>query len=617
MLPTNQLKIIDVEGVACRADEVSWREYRASEPDGFPGSVPELVESSADMLRTSFLDCAHALSSTRVGSKTMAEHLLVRPSLSYWWMMPSSHLPNLYEASWINDAMKCLALEEWVRRSGFRGSVTFVSRDKVLSSVLASFCARVGLRFDAVVPASESSNPTRAGYRFKGRAAGHLSIAKAAVLPKSLRSLRDAPSDLCVFDHLTYLDPVAASEGRFRSGYWGSLVDLLREARFRVNWVHHLLPHPEVPTVGTARAVLTRFNQSGSDRHFLVEDAINAAIGLRAFRDWSRLRQSLPTLLSADWSQLGRPPGSDVDLSPWLVPMLRSSLAGVACLRQCIRLGLLERICKWLPHQSLGIYIQENQPWEMALVHAWRSAGHGKLFGIQHSTVRYWDLRNFYSVRAYSHEGPASLPRPNAVAVNGPLAQRQYSLGGYPGNEVARVEAVRYPHLFGLGPVRVRPRECFRVLVCGDNVPGSNEALIQIVGAALPLLPPRTEIRFKSHPAAPVQLGSSSSIAFAQTEAPLRDLFLDVDLVVTGQTTSASLEAMCAGLRVAVFRDGRVLNTSPLFGCGIECFFSSAMELAAIASAGYSRAAPASHYFDLDPGLPGWKALLGISSTQS
>ena len=82
-MATNQLTIIDVEGVACRADEVSWREYRASEPDGFPGSVPGLVESSADMLRTSFLDCAHALSSTRVGSKTMAEHLLVRPSLSY------------------------------------------------------------------------------------------------------------------------------------------------------------------------------------------------------------------------------------------------------------------------------------------------------------------------------------------------------------------------------------------------------------------------------------------------------------------------------------------------------------------------------------------------------
>jgi surface carbohydrate biosynthesis protein (TIGR04326 family) len=609
---TATLTIFDVDHPTLSENEVGWRNYAQPEDGRCLRSVPALVEREADWLRAKFLEWIFSVSSARLGSLTIAEHLLIRPDLSYWWMTPASHLPNLYEASWIDDAVKCLALEGWIRDSGFRGTINLVTHNECLAAVLANLCEHLGISFGVVAPSGMSTAAARTGHRFEGRAAAHRSALKSLIERKFLGPMCAAHGDLCVFDHLTYLDPAALESGRFQSAYWGTLIGLLGASGARVNWIHNLLPHAAVPTVAAARAVLSGFNQTGQGRHWLVEDAGSVSIGVRALRDWAALRRKAKLLRHADWRRFGSPPGSKLDFSPWLVPMLCSSLAGPGTFRQCVRLGMLERICELLPHQPIGIYIQENQPWEMALLHAWRGAGHGKIYGVQHSTVRYWDLRNFYAPASYSGGGPTTLPRPDAVAVNGPLAQAQYFGGGYPPDEVVRVEATRYPHLFGH---RASTGVCAnqrRVLVCGDNIPGANERLLRIVADASLLLPPGTLFRFRSHPAALFGLGAWEKYGFESASGSFPDLLREADCVVTGQTTSASLEAACAGARVAVYRDASALNTSPLRGAGIDCFFSTAQELASLISAPAAASRGASDYFDLDASLPGWRALLGL-----
>ena len=48
-----------------------------------------------------------------------------------------------------------------------------------------------------------------------------------------------------------------------------------------------------------------------------------------------------------------------------------------------------------LPRQRLGLYLCENQGWERIFIRAWRKHGHGKLIGVAHSTIGYWDMRYF------------------------------------------------------------------------------------------------------------------------------------------------------------------------------------------------------------------------------
>jgi surface carbohydrate biosynthesis protein (TIGR04326 family) len=82
-----------------------------------------------------------------------------------------------------------------------------------------------------------------------------------------------------------------------------------------------------------------------------------------------------------------------------------------------LQYNLMESAINMLPRQDKGIYLQENQAWEMGMIHAWKSAGHGKLVGSIHSTVRYWDLRYFYCTHSYYKKGIEALPMPEVAPV--------------------------------------------------------------------------------------------------------------------------------------------------------------------------------------------------------
>jgi surface carbohydrate biosynthesis protein (TIGR04326 family) len=87
-------------------------------------------------------------------------------------------------------------------------------------------------------------------------------------------------------------------------------------------------------------------------------------------------------------------------------------------------------------------------------------------------------------------------------------------------------------------------------------------------------------IFFKSHP------GSSRSLVFDfdrfgfnVVNEPISDLLLNSDLVCSSNSTSASLDAYCAGLDVLIYSDHTQFNMSPLKGFNDVLFFQNNQEL--------------------------------------
>ena len=93
----------------------------------------------------------------------------------------------------------------------------------------------------------------------------------------------------------------------------------------------------------------------------------------------------------------------------------------------------------------MGLYLQENQGWELSFVNAWKKHDHGKLVSVQHSSVSFWDMRylNPYSKKNY----PFS---PDFFAVNGNSARRHFEDFNYPTDKVIELEALRYLKLESL-----------------------------------------------------------------------------------------------------------------------------------------------------------------------
>ena len=110
-------------------------------------------------------------------------------------------------------------------------------------------------------------------------------------------------------------------------------------------------------------------------------------------------------------------------------------------------INLFDSILSNIPKQKIGLYLYENQAWEKCLISSWNKFKHGKLIGVAHSTVRFWDLRYFKSKKILRNPISMKNEFPNNIAVNGTLASSALLKGGYDKKLLLKTEALRFLYL--------------------------------------------------------------------------------------------------------------------------------------------------------------------------
>jgi surface carbohydrate biosynthesis protein (TIGR04326 family) len=619
------LLIWDVEGESPQFDGtiVLWRQY-AGVDDPFVISMPQQVERQAEELRARYLAWVHDLGEAQIRGKRVIDHLELRPGLSYWWMSSPAQKFSFSETSGINDAIKTLALEALVAMRQ-ANSIVLTSGNCRLAACLQGFCGTAGLSFEwRRVPVSGTPETgLRSLYRLlplTWQALIYLGRYAFSAVPFILRPRSATPTrggESLFVDVLVHLDKRASESGVFVSNYWTVLVDKLTDWRTKTNWQHMFFRHSAISTLGKAGRLLECFNGSakGWQFHQMVEQSLNVRVLRTALRDYVRVRQtfaSLPEIADV------RPAGSRLDL--WLLHAdeWAASFCGATAMSNCLWVALFESAVGQLPRQKIGVYIQENQPWEMAFSHAWRTAGHGILIGTPHTAIRFWDLRYHFDARCYDRCGNNGLPLPDILAVNGPAGRKSILAGGYPAGSVTEVEALRFLHLLKRSPGRPADTSLRRglcILVCGDFLVAANRQIVAWLEIAAAALPPDTEIVFKSHPAYLFDPAEHSALKLNLSDAPLTELLGGCDVVFASNTTSAAVDAYCADIPVVQMLGGTTFNMSPLRGLPGVTYVTHPGELAGALKAVLQRGAySAEPYFCLDQELPRWKKLLGIEA---
>ncbi|TVT68223.1 MAG: hypothetical protein FHP92_20275 [Denitromonas halophila] len=613
----------DAEGVP-EADfelTVLWRGFEESPRQGARMvSIARLVEDSADELRSRYLAWLHALGEATVDGQTVAQHMLIRPGLSYWWMASPAQKFSISATSLVPDAVKLLALEKLLASEQGPGVVLHSSNARLAES-LASYCGEMGRRFDWRRHESSGAVPRsrRATYgRLPPPVRAVISFVRYCVsrLPAVFRRSdgRAVGGSISFFDVLVHLDKRGLDSGRFVSNYWGPLVYQLSRSGVRTNWFHFFHPHPAVPNFASALRLVRRFQRSaaGGQRHGLIDVFPPLKTAVRAWRDYRHLQRAVRAIdgFHADV----RPEGSALTLWPLHQDEWAESVSGPNALMECLRLGLYEVALAGIPRQQVGVYICENQPWEMSLIYAWRDRGHGRLVAAPHSTIRYWDLRYFYDQRSYAARQPGDLPMPDQYAVNGPVAKAAALAGGYPTDKVVDVEALRFMHLGRSSARRLPGHTATGILICGDFLSTTNDRIFDWLQRAEADLPAGARVVFKPHPAFPYEPAPefSARIGLRIDERPLENLLPECDIVITSAITSAAVDAYCAGKQVIQIPDGRGLNANALRGLAGTWLVAGPSELAAaLQEAPACEAVTAAPYFCLDASLSAWLDVLG------
>lgn len=614
------LAIWDLPGTPSTADGtlVLWRSFAATGSDVW--SIPRHLEERADILRSRYLAWVYDLGAERIGRRSLVERLQIRKSFSFWWMTLLVEKSNAFNSPQIVSALKLLALEDLVGDAR-PGRVVLDTDNVALAHSLRSWCRRQGASFHWRSGVGALERPVNArGWlrRMPHVLQAIVTLMRHLQLRGVLRKVghecfAQSGAAVTFCSYLFNLDRRAAAEGRLATSFWTDLHKLLESDGPEANWLFMLIEHDFVPDAARARQLIQTFNEAahGKQIHFALDSALGLAAVCGALRDYVRVRFAVAGLSQR---VRFRPRDSALDFRPLFADEWRCSLVGSAAMSACIYLNLFEKSLLSIPRQRLGFYLQENIGWEMALIHAWRAAGHGLLIGVPHSTVRYWDLRYFHDRRHYQSAGTHDLPLPDLVAVNGPAARAMLEASGFPRGNIVDVEALRYLHLAETRQPREQQRADFlRVLVLGDYTKTSTQQQMSWLSAAAQVLPADTRYTVKPHPACAVRTEDYPEIQFRIVDQPLDQLLSDCDVAFTSNMTSAAVDAFIFGVPVISVLDGDALNISPLRGTEAVEYVTSPEELVkALNNVRGTQSGVRSEFFFLERALPRWRKLLRL-----
>lgn len=568
-------------------------------PQGFSGgvSIPELVEDQACSLRMRYLSWVRSIGEIVVNGRSILEHMSINSGFSAWWMSLIVEKCNFSKSIHITDAIKLMAFVDWTKHRKIN-SLNCLSKNVTLAECLKTWCVEKGILFKNEYVNIEYVDllgiPQSVYKKIPHFFKGIIWLVLYVRLRWALRGVgvlqwKQSQNSINFISYLFNLEPSCIAHRHFESTYWGILSDEIYSKGISSAWLHIYIEDKILPTSKHAAELIGILNEKGNgmQSHVTLDSFLTTNLILKAVKDWIFLAWSDMHLQMKNIV----PRCDSIDLWPLFKEEWKSSFRGATGIANILNFHLFNSAFSCAPKRRLGFYLLENQGWEMGMLYAWKLNQHKKIIGYIHSTVRYWDLRYFSDSYNYSVRNNNSLPMPDQVAVNGPAAKRAYLDAGYPEDQLIEVEALRYLYLGRiiqntkntLANDQVhshisRENRTLRLLVLSDYTESQTHLMMKILSEIFHRIPINVSIIVKPHPGFQVEPKDYPSLTYTVVNKPLLDLLPNSDVVYTSHSTSAAVDAYCAGLPVISALDFRCLNLSPLRGCKGVTFVANSIE---------------------------------------
>ena len=268
-----------------------------------------------------------------------------------------------------------------------------------------------------------------------------------------------------------------------------------------------------------------------------------------------------------------------------------------------------------MPKYEQIIYLMENQPWESPFIYSCTKHGQGNLFGVAHSTVRFWDLRYFQHQDEHTAKFQANHPSPHIFVVNGSeaksLLQENHWLTD---NQIVIAEALRYGYLSTMTSTGTSGKlDLPHLVVLGDFLPSANTFLLTKLHESQKFTTTKFRMSLRSHPICKFNSDETRSFNDSITDVDLKTLLESADVVLTTANSSSAAESVSLGIPTILMVDPESLNYSPFRKTELAQFVTTAEELSS-ALIGFNDLVSSQipDFFCLDDDYPRWRNLLSI-----
>ena len=536
-------------------DAILWEAFLPDDkPPGWI-SLPDYVHRERERLRSRYQSWLISVSSSDVKGVTLASFMSIRTNLSYWWMtLPTDNALAVDSPAY--RIVRLFALSDVTAEIDF-DHITVVTDQPHLAETVALWARSAGKSVtidtnDASGNRKEYAPGTRAPMLAMLRVFwNHLRIA----LQASRKAGRGATGQgVMLVDYLAHLR-TPRQDGAFQSNYWGPLVGMLEPWPEPVNWFHIPAKYATPAIIRSDVDRCAAFNTAHS-RHSLLHSYLDLRTLGRALRDYARIQRFGWHLRRNRNVFLERETG--LDPSPLLNDLLQDQFTGRTAALNACWINVWESAINALPQQRLGIFLFENQPWELAFLAAWRRSHFGRLLAVSHSTMTFWDLRYFPGEFA---DDPRSRPTPNAIVVNGPLMKAAALQGGYSEHLLPIAETLRSQ------PEEASQDAAFSdVLVLGEYDVAHDKEIIEIARNFADASRPAARVTYRPHPTAKIDASSLPAEWSLSRHPTINAAVATSRISICGPTTSAALDARLMGKSIVVIGLANTFISCPALG---------------------------------------------------
>ncbi len=617
MNSTNQLSAVLMDTPLQPASEnykttIYWNDFGTNQTNDLI-SLPTYIEQNEEALRRRFLEFVYEVGQCQIAGKTVIERLQIDEDFSYWWLTLFA-LRRTHPDSGIPETIKLLALEEIVKKMNI-SEITINIQDLRARRCIKDFCFNLGIPCTDIGPPSQ---PTK--LRFSMRIFSPKWLTALATLcrqtwrSRSISQNQKVESNgrsIALFDYLTGFDAEAAGAGIYRSRFWSNLPELLEEKFDKLSWYHTREIGDSSTSRKNADKLLNKLNTHPVSSHKLFETKMSLQIFWKVVRDYCQLYKS--GISETEAKIMFTPSNSDLPLWPLFRTEWIDSLRGSTAIRHLILLHTIREMVGQMPRQLVGIYLLENQPWELILTNAWKRAGHGTLIGMPQAAPKYWEVRQFVDGRSRTDLGLSKFPQPDLIASTSLRGRQMLLSSGVSQDQVIDVEALSYQYLINLQKSKDSSEKFSTVnptvTVLGDFSVDETRQLLDICS---PVLAQNGHSAiFKAHPTSPLNKSEIAKFGLTAFVGDLGALLTSSRLVITTSFTSAAVDAYCLGIPLLLFSNGKDLNMSPLRDePGVQFFHDSISLQALLEQTTGLETSSGRDFFNLDLNLYRWRQSL-------
>lgn len=562
-------------------------------------SLPTLVEENATVYREAFLSLTHDFSQTKINRTTLYEYLKLEDGLPFWWTTSLGQRFNKHANSSINDVIKSMAFFDYLAQEKLCPTSIHITTERTALRDFFKHWAKskgidVKVNLKSCQKKVKKSVLVYALYLFRFILYGLFNPSKK----------KYQQHEFVFFDIFTHLKNGAD----FKSNYWTKLVTVLEKNNVLWNHLYYKTKHRFSYLNALKRIQL--FNASSVlHQHQLLEQNFGLLDYFNTLNRYFKIRKKTKKILS-ELSKGFVCANHEIDFSPWLKDDFIDSLVGQEALKNCFYSVLLEKIVKVAPAHSKGIYIQEFQPWEIALVYYWKKEQDNDLIGVPHTTHSYWDLRYFFDHKFFPKYAKEIFP--DHIAVNGDYSFERCLENGYPEAILKPVEALRYLHHPSIPLERKnKGQKTLNLLICCDYQTKTSKRIFEIVDQTIKIGTFKYKVSVRMHPAFPLPKELLTQYNFELSKQEIIPALQGTDWVITSNHSAIALDAFYQGCNIAQWSDGVYFNLSPLRGVVDNLFFNSAQELRHMILKKEQEKKSIS-YFLIDSKIKKWKNLLSL-----